>query len=74
VGLWTYVQLVAGDGPICVSIAWRLYRLESRLALESLLRAYFETCLIAGFIVCLVVCVRQSCMRVALERAALQEE
>jgi len=68
VGLWTYILLAAGDGPIPVVTDWslRCYTghtiaaspLYSPLALESLLDSLLDSLL----------------ERAAFERAALQEE
>jgi len=75
VGLWNYIRLAAGDGPIPVFTAYslRCYTgtvhtftaspLESPLALECLLDSLLESLL-----------ERAALERAALERAALREE
>ena len=74
-GLWNYIRLAAGDGPIPVftTCSLRCYTgtvhtfttspLESPLALESLLESLLDSLL-----------ERAALERVALERAALREE
>jgi len=78
VGLWTYIRLAAGDGPIPVVTAWspRCYTgtvhtiaaspFYSPLALESLLGSVLDSLLDS---------LLQSLLeRAAFERAALREE
>ena len=77
-GLWTYIRLAAGDGPIPVVAAWslRCYTrtvhtiaaspLYSPLALESLLESLLDS-LLGSLLGSLL-------ERAALDKAALREE